>query len=158
MNKRMKYSYTVFLLIILITAQGNASDRAGEEIDWFVISSGGTHGNSASYEMDATAGQTAVSYGKSLTYMLTHGFWQDFSTGGVTVDCGDSNEDGAINIKDITYLIKYKYKGGAAPIPYICVGDVNNDDSVNIKDITDLIKYKYKGGDPPDPNCCNPVW
>jgi hypothetical protein len=72
--------------------------------------------------------------------------------------CGDVNKDEVINIKDITYLIKYKYKGGSSPDPIECIGDVNNDDAVNIKDITDLIKYKYKGGDPPVEYCCNPVW
>jgi hypothetical protein len=73
-------------------------------------------------------------------------------------NCGDVNDDGTINIKDITDLIKYKYKGGSAPAPYECTGDVNNDVVVNIKDITYLIKYKYKGGGVPDENCCNPVW
>jgi hypothetical protein len=72
--------------------------------------------------------------------------------------CGDVNNDEVINIKDITDLIKYKYKSGSAPVPEECVGDVNNDDAVNIKDITDLIKFKYKGGDAPDINCCNPIW
>jgi uncharacterized repeat protein (TIGR01451 family) len=72
--------------------------------------------------------------------------------------CGDVNMDGAINIKDITDLIKFKYKGGSSPRPSECYGDVNNDNAVNIKDITDLIKYKYKDGDAPDENCCNPIW
>jgi hypothetical protein len=67
-------------------------------------------------------------------------------------DCQPGDADGltGINIKDITYLIKYKYKGGAAPVPYAkCSGDPNCDCTVNIKDITDLIKYKYKGGSAP---------
>jgi hypothetical protein len=64
--------------------------------------------------------------------------------------CGDVNADSSINIKDITYLIKYKYKGGEEPIPWES-GDVNSDGSINIKDITYLIKYKYKGG--PEPYC-----
>jgi hypothetical protein len=72
--------------------------------------------------------------------------------------CGDVNEDTSVNIKDITDLIKYKYKGGTAPVPHECVGDANNDDAVNIKDITYLIKYKYKGGDAPDWQCCLPTW
>jgi hypothetical protein len=71
--------------------------------------------------------------------------------------CGDVNDDESINIKDITDLIKYKYKDGATPQPYECLGDVNADISVNIKDITYLIKYKYKGGNAPEGNCCNPI-
>jgi hypothetical protein len=62
---------------------------------------------------------------------------------------GDANGDGVVNIKDITYLIKYKYKGGDSPLYWEKTGDANNDGTVNIKDITYLIKYKYKGGDEP---------
>jgi hypothetical protein len=72
--------------------------------------------------------------------------------------CGDVNLDETVNIKDITDLIKYKYKGGSGPNPHECIGDVNNDDVVNIKDITGLIKYKYKGGVSPDEYCCFPLW
>jgi hypothetical protein len=61
---------------------------------------------------------------------------------------GDANRDGIINIKDITYIIKYKYKGGPAPEPE-SAGDADCNLIVNIKDITYLIKYKYKGGPPP---------
>jgi hypothetical protein len=72
--------------------------------------------------------------------------------------CGDVNGDQSINIKDITDLIKYKYKGGSPPQPYECLGNVNGDTVVNIKDITYLIKYKYKAGAKPVFNCCNPMW
>jgi hypothetical protein len=65
--------------------------------------------------------------------------------------CGDVNCDNSINIKDITYLIKYKYKGGEEPCGGFYRGDVNSDGSINIKDITYLIKYKYKDG--PEPTC-----
>jgi hypothetical protein len=61
---------------------------------------------------------------------------------------GDADGNGFINIKDITYLIKYKYKGGPPPDP-VEAGDANCDLIVNIKDITYLIKFKYKGGPPP---------
>jgi hypothetical protein len=72
--------------------------------------------------------------------------------------CGDVNADWIVNIKDITDLIKYKYKEGSAPVPAECVGDVNKDDAVNIKDITYLIKYKYKSGIAPSENCCDIPW
>jgi hypothetical protein len=71
--------------------------------------------------------------------------------------CGDVNDDFTINIQDITYLIKYKYKNGISPIPHECIGDVNADLSINIKDITSLIKYKYKDGDSPGENCCEQI-
>ncbi len=63
---------------------------------------------------------------------------------------GDTNGDGTINILDITYLIAYLYKGGAAPVPE-WRADSNGDTNVNILDITYLISYLYKLG--PDPQC-----
>jgi uncharacterized protein (DUF362 family) len=74
-----------------------------------------------------------------------------FATNNINTEyiCGDVNNDATVNIKDITFLIKYKYKDGDAPL-YINSGDVNSDGSINIKDITYLIKYKYKEGPVPD--------
>jgi hypothetical protein len=159
---KAKIILIVALPIILTTLVNSsfADADAGEVVAWKVISSGGTiNAQSDSYKASSVIGQTASGKGMSDNYKILHGYLQDFSGGsGIVVNCGDVNEDEAINIKDITYLIKYKYKGGSAPIPEECVGDVNNDDSVNIKDITDLIKYKYKGGSAPDEDCCNPVW
>lgn len=73
--------------------------------------------------------------------------------------CGDANNDGAINILDIVYLINYKYKNGPAPFP-LFLGDVNGDPAgnVNILDIVYLITYKFKGGPAPIPtNGCNSI-
>jgi len=65
----------------------------------------------------------------------------------VAVLKGDANHDGIINIKDITFLINYLYKGGPAPLQY--EGDVDSDGIINIRDITYLINYLYRGGPPP---------
>jgi PKD repeat protein len=59
--------------------------------------------------------------------------------------CGDANGSESVNIQDITFLINYLYKGGAAPSP-IMAGDANGGGTVNIADITYLINYLYKGG------------
>jgi len=64
--------------------------------------------------------------------------------------CGDVNDDGNVNIFDITYLISYLYLSGPAP-QLLESADVNNDESVNIFDITYLISYLYLDG--PEPNC-----
>ena len=64
--------------------------------------------------------------------------------------CGDLNDDDALNIIDIIFLINYRYKDGSAPIPQASA-DVNNDELLNILDIVYLINYKYKEG--PEPNC-----
>jgi len=64
--------------------------------------------------------------------------------------CADVNDDGAINIFDITYIISYLYLEGPPPDP-MEAADVNNDTDVNIFDITYIISYLYLGG--PEPNC-----
>jgi hypothetical protein len=64
--------------------------------------------------------------------------------------CGDANGNGAINALDITYLINYLYKGGAAPDP-LERADVNSSGIVNALDITFMINFLYKGG--AAPNC-----
>jgi hypothetical protein len=63
---------------------------------------------------------------------------------------GDANNNGSVNILDITFEISYLYKGGPAPD---CndEADANGNGTVNILDITYLISYLYKGG--PAPIC-----
>jgi len=64
--------------------------------------------------------------------------------------CGDVNNNGRINALDVTYLINYLYKHGAAPpIPYLA--DCNGKAPINALDVTYLINYLYKGG--ADPKC-----
>ncbi|MCX6830264.1 MAG: dockerin type I repeat-containing protein [candidate division Zixibacteria bacterium] len=63
---------------------------------------------------------------------------------------GDANNDGLINIRDITYLINYLYRSGPLP-PCAAEGDANGDGVVNIRDITYLINYLYRQG--PAPVC-----
>ncbi len=64
--------------------------------------------------------------------------------------CGDVNDDGNLNIFDVTYLIGFLYGGGPQPEP-IEHGDVNSDSVINIFDITYYISFLYKNG--PEPNC-----
>lgn len=138
-------------IILLLFIAVHAGDRVGEEITWQVISSGGTSGSSANYQLSGTVAQTAVGSGGSTNYRLNHGFWQDFGEAG-PCDCipGDANDTQSHNILDVTYIINYLYKGGAAPIPYaVCSGDPNVTCSINILDVTYLINYLYKGGSPP---------
>jgi len=141
---------TVMLILPGITP---AADKAGEEINWQVISSGGTSGTSTSYQLNGTVAQTAVGSGTSTGYSLNHGYWQDFdTTSGGPCDCepGNTNGDATINIFDITYTISYLYMGGPAPTPYaLCNGDPNKDCTCNIFDITYIISFLYLGGPPP---------
>jgi len=64
--------------------------------------------------------------------------------------CGDANDDGNVNIFDVTYIISYLYMS-APPPPDPQMADVNDDDIINIFDITYLITYLYLEG--PEPSC-----
>jgi hypothetical protein len=149
-----KVFHTLLLgFIFCFTVTGIAGDKAGEEINWQVISSGGSiNGTSTNYQLSGTVAQTAVGSGSSTNYGLSHGFWQEFDTGGPGC-CdmpGDANDNGSVNILDITYLIAYLYKSGPAP-PCNDEADATGNNVVNILDITYLISYLYKGG--PAPIC-----
>ncbi len=65
---------------------------------------------------------------------------------------GDVNNDFAVNILDITYLISYLYQDGPPP-PDMNYGDPNGDCNINLLDITFLIGYLYKGGSEPVEGC-----
>ncbi|MCH7878692.1 MAG: DUF1028 domain-containing protein [candidate division Zixibacteria bacterium] len=62
--------------------------------------------------------------------------------------CGDPNNDGNVNISDITYLIARIFAGGASPLPELS-GDANGSGGVNISDITYLIARIFAGGAAP---------
>ena len=63
--------------------------------------------------------------------------------------CGDANNDEAVNLLDITYLISFLYESGPAPVPYEA-GDVNSSGGVNLLDVLDMINNLYDEpiGDP----------
>ena len=65
-------------------------------------------------------------------------------------ECGDGNNDGAINIGDAIYLVNYIFKGGSRPCRDKCT-DANKDYMINIGDAVFLINRIFKGG--PAPNC-----
>jgi hypothetical protein len=148
----MKKVTVLFMFIFILAFLARANDKAGEEINWQVISGGGTSGTSANYGLSGTVAQTAVGSGSSANYGFSHGYWQDFTGSGGPCDCepGNANGDETINIFDITYTISYLYLSGPAPIPYeLCNGDPNKDCTCNIFDITFVISFLYLGGPPP---------
>jgi hypothetical protein len=61
---------------------------------------------------------------------------------------GDASGNDIINALDVTFLINYLYKGGAAPYP-LEAGDANCNGMVNALDVTYLINYLYKSGQRP---------
>lgn len=132
-----------------------AAGKTGEQINWQVISSGGTKGSSTNYNLSGTVGQTAVGEGTSTNYGLRHGYWQDFGEGGCCNHDGirgDENYDLAgPNIVDLTYLVANLFGGGPAP-PCFEEGDCNADAAINIVDLTYLVAHLFGGG--PAPLAC----
>ncbi|MEW5923698.1 MAG: dockerin type I repeat-containing protein [Candidatus Zixiibacteriota bacterium] len=153
MNKMARAMVNALLLFMFLAAGLSADDKSGEEINWQVISGGGIiNGASTNYRLGGTVAQTAVGVGSSTNYGLSHGFWQNFVTGGpgCCTMPGDANDNDAVNILDVTFIISYLYKGGAAP-PCMDQADANGNNTINILDVTYLISYLYKGG--PAPIC-----
>ena len=62
---------------------------------------------------------------------------------------GDANHNGFAAIQDLTFIIKYLYQGGPAPV-CPAEADFNGDGIINLKDVTDFIRWLYNlGGKPP---------
>ncbi len=57
---------------------------------------------------------------------------------------GDVNDDGTLNVADLTYLVAFLFLGG--PPPAVAgTGDLNRDGSVNIGDLTEIVTYLFGG-------------
>ncbi len=143
--------YIIAFGMILLFLTSIADDKAGEEINWQVISGGGQiNGVSTNYKLSSTVAQTATGYGSSTSYGLSHGFWQEFTSG--SSNCcnvaGDANNDVLVNLLDITFLINYLYNNGTSPV---CMYEADNNGNcqVNLLDITNLINFLYKSGTAP---------
>lgn len=62
---------------------------------------------------------------------------------------GDVNNNGAVNISDVTYLVEYLFGIPAGPPPLtLQQGDVNKNLKINIADITYLVAWLFGGGPP----------
>lgn len=66
--------------------------------------------------------------------------------------CGDADNNGTINISDVTFLIAFIFASG--PAPGDCryqwgLGDANGDGTVNMSDCVFLIAYIFAGGTHP---------
>ena len=137
---------------VITTTTSISEPATGEEINWQVISSGGTEGTSSNYILQGTTGQTAVGLGTSASYGLSHGFWQEFGGGtccnhdGIR---GDVDYNMGLNVADLTYLVDYLFKGGDPP-PCDIEGDVDASGGINVADLTYMVDYLFKGGPPPE--------
>ena len=68
--------------------------------------------------------------------------------------CGDSNDDGLVDIGDVLYLINFLFLDGSEPVPVGCGGNANGDGQLDIGDVLHLINYLFIEGPPPVDDCC----
>ena len=66
---------------------------------------------------------------------------------------GDANQTGSVEAGDVVYLIRFLFRSGPAPAPYL-EGDANCDGTVTAGDVVRLIGYLFRGE--PVPRCCDP--
>ena len=159
--KKIFYTGCFLLFLLLIVGKISAvykGYRTGEEINWQVISAGGTKGSSASFILRNTVGQTATGHGHSDFLGQCNGYW----TCGCCVVRGDVAEpkDGHVLVNDIVYLVDCLFKGGPCP-SCRAAGDVSGyeepkkigipDGKILVNDIVYLVEYLFKGGPAPPP-------
>jgi hypothetical protein len=127
----------------------NASPKAGEQINWQVLASGGGTQTLGTLVLGSTIGQTAAGTSSVGSYTLQSGFWQNF---GGDYLCGDADRSGDINIADVVYLVAYIFSGGPAPDP-LASGDADCDGVAIISDAVYLVAYIFSGGPAPCAAC-----
>ncbi len=67
---------------------------------------------------------------------------------------GDINNDGDLNVADLTYLVEWLFKGGPAPV-IMNSADVNASCSHDVDDLTYLVAFLFQSGPTPLPGCFN---
>lgn len=124
--------------------------RAGEQINWQVLASGGGTQTIGTYVLGSTIGQTVAGSSSTGSYVLQSGFWQNF--GGGDYLCGDPNRSGDVNISDVVFLVAYIFAYGPAPDP-LASGDVDCDGMISIADCVYIVAYIFSYGAPPCAAC-----
>ena len=132
------------------TMPAAAARLTGEQINWFVISSGATNASSTNYQLQGTVGQLAVGPASASSYKVNSGYWQNFVTGQCCQLRGNINATGPIDISDLTFLVTYMFNSGPEP-PCLEQANVNAAGPIDIADLTYLVKYMFKGGPTPPP-------
>ncbi|MBN2227434.1 MAG: hypothetical protein JW763_08720 [candidate division Zixibacteria bacterium] len=171
MKNRIMGCY-LLALVCVGAMSAMAVERAGEAINWQVISSGGiVNGTSTHFMVSGTIGQTAVGSGSSTSYAVRHGFWQNFGpgSGNCCLDwgvAGDANDDLVINLLDILQIIQFVYQDpvGDPPNPHGCNAllDSNGDGPsvdvpvINLLDILAMIDHVYVDPVGTPAMCCPP--
>ena len=140
------------------TEPATATPRAGEEVNWQVIASGGGTSTLGSMILASTVGQTVAGQSTIGDMVLNSGFQQNFEEGGgccIPPMRGDVDYDGAelIDISDLLYLIDFMFQSGPAPVCFEEADiDASGSEPLDISDLIYLIDYMFRDG--PEPPAC----
>lgn len=66
--------------------------------------------------------------------------------------CGDVDLEEGINVADLTYLVNYLFKGGAAQIT-LKSADTDCNNEINVTDLINIVNYIFKGSNYPCFEC-----
>ncbi len=143
-------SCVAVLVLLFANVFGDTGDKAGEQINWQVISGGGDNGASTTvYRLSGTVGQTSVGAGTTTLYGLNHGYWQKIKTSstcctGPSVGNVDGSSDNLVTMGDLTVLIDHLF---ISLTPLTCVEegnvDLSADGLVTMGDLTILIDHLF---------------
>ncbi len=133
-------------------AASSPSSRAGEEINWQVLSSGGGIVQVGSLTLGSTIGQSVAGTSVLGSNTLQSGFWQNWTLGpGCCAIRGDVNRSGDVipDISDLIYLVEFMFQFGPEP-PCMEEANVNGEDGdvPDIGDLIHLVDYMFQFGPP----------
>ena len=140
-------------VICLLVSHGTAigeDTKSGEQVNWQVISRGGTDASSGNYHLTGTLDQTAVGPSGNGTHNLHSGFWQNFQ---IPFICGDANNDGGVNVSDCVWMLNFIFIPGSPPPNPMESGEVNCDGTFNVSDVVWLLNYIFILGSPAPCDC-----
>jgi hypothetical protein len=135
MKKTFSMIGTLAIILGFITVSFAQMGSDNYSIPTSVLSSGGTPMTSASYQTDATLGQSSpVTDSSSANYGLSPGFWYTVEIEAAEVCECDLNGDGSCNILDWPYFIEDWGSTNCNDPGVDCECDLNGDGSCNILD------------------------
>jgi PKD repeat protein len=108
---------------------------------YFSIPGSATISQNATISFDSYSSYSPVFSGSDMSYTPI------LAPGMVSIPfiCGDADRSGSANLLDISYIIKYLYRGGPAPNPPQS-SDADNNGKVNLLDVSRIINALYHEG------------
>jgi hypothetical protein len=140
-NDAKTYSFEVYdddaLTILVASVSGWTEGVSGKTI-WSISPELAT-GNDYFWRVRAGDGLEMGSWSEAASFMIDAGYI-----------CGDANDDGKVNLLDVSFIINDLYRGGPSP-NHPNAADVNGDGKENLLDVSYIINKIYRGG--PDYKC-----